>query len=47
MLEKVINELRPNSPELVDEIDEKETKLNTTNAQIYFKNGLIYGPAIA
>lgn len=38
MLEKIINELRPNSPELVDEIDEKETKLNTTNAQIVFKN---------
>ena len=32
-------ELRPNSPELALEIDDKETKINGTNAQIVFKNG--------
>ena len=31
-------ELKPNSPELAAEIDEKETKINGTNAQIVFKN---------
>ena len=38
MLEKIIQELKPNSPELAAEIDEKETKINGTNAQIVFKN---------
>lgn len=31
-------ELKPRSPELAAEIDEKETKINGTNAQIVFKN---------
>ena len=31
-------ELKPNSPELAAEIDEKQTKINGTNAQIVFKN---------
>ena len=31
-------ELKPNSPELAAEIDEKESKINGTNAQIVFKN---------
>ena len=31
-------ELKPESPELAAEIDEKETKLNGTKAQIVFKN---------
>lgn len=38
VLEKIIQELKPNSPELAAEIDEKETKINGTNAQIVFKN---------
>lgn len=38
ILEKIILELKPNSPELAGEIDEKETKINGTNAQIVFKN---------
>lgn len=38
VLEKIILELKPNSPELAAEIDEKETKINGTNAQIVFKN---------
>lgn len=38
-LEKIIYELKPLSPELCLEIDEKETKINGTNAQIVFKNG--------
>lgn len=32
-------ELKPNSPELAAEIDEKESKINGTNAMIAFKNG--------
>lgn len=31
-------ELKPKSPELAAEIDERETKINGTNAQIVFKN---------
>lgn len=38
VLEKIILELKPNSSELAAEIDEKETKINGTNAQIVFKN---------
>ena len=38
VLEKIIQELKPNSPELAAEIDEKETKINGTNAQVVFKN---------
>lgn len=38
VLEKIILELKPNSPELAAEIDERETKINGTNAQIVFKN---------
>lgn len=37
-MEKIIQELKPNAPELAVEIDEKETKINGTNAQIVFKN---------
>lgn len=36
--EKIMLELKPNSPELAAEIDERQTKLNGTNAQIVFKN---------
>ena len=39
VLEKIILELKPNSKELAAEIDDKETKINGTNAQIVFKNG--------
>lgn len=39
VLEKIILELKPNSPELAAEIDEKESKINGTNAVIVFKNG--------
>lgn len=39
VLEKILLELRPNSPELAAEIDDKQTKINGTNAQIVFKNG--------
>lgn len=39
VLEKIILELKPNSPELAAEIDEKQTKINGTNAQIVFLNG--------
>lgn len=38
VLEKILLELKPNSPELEAEIDEKETRINGTNAQIVFKN---------
>lgn len=41
VLEKIITELKPNSPELCNEIDERQSKINGTNAQIIFKNGLI------
>lgn len=39
VLEKIINELKPNSPELAYEINDKETHLNGTIAQIVFHNG--------
>lgn len=39
VLEKIILELKPRSRELAAEIDERETKVNGTNAQIVFKNG--------
>lgn len=39
VLEKIILELKPNSPELAAEIDEKQSKINGTNAQIVFYNG--------
>lgn len=39
VLEKILLELKPNSPLLAMEIDEKQTKMNGTNAQIVFKNG--------
>lgn len=38
VLEKILLELKPNSPELASEIDDKNTKINGTNAQIVFKN---------
>lgn len=38
LLEKIMLELKPNSPELAAEIDEKQSKINGTNAQIVFKN---------
>lgn len=36
VLEKILYELRPGSPELQFEIDDRQTKLNGTNAQIVF-----------
>ena len=38
VLEKIMLELIPNSPELAAEIDMKQTKINGTNAQIVWKN---------
>lgn len=38
VLEKILLELKPMSPELAAEIDEKETQINGTNARIVFKN---------
>lgn len=38
VLEKIMFELKPSSPELAAEIDEKETKINNTTAIIAFKN---------
>lgn len=38
VLEKIILELKPISPELCAEINDKETKINGTNAQIVFNN---------
>lgn len=38
VLEKILLELKPLSQELAMEIDEKETKINGTNAQIVFRN---------
>ena len=38
VLEKIILELKPGSPELQAEIDEKETKLNGTMARVVFNN---------
>lgn len=39
VLEKILLELKPKSPELAFEIDDKQTKLNGTEAKIVFKNG--------
>ena len=39
VLEKIMLELKPNSPELAAEIDMKETKINGTDAKIVFLNG--------
>lgn len=39
ILEKINLELIPNSPELAAEIDEKQSKVNGTDARIVFKNG--------
>lgn len=39
ILNKIALELKPNSPALAFEINEKETKINGTDAQIVFKNG--------
>lgn len=39
VLEKIMTELKPNSPELAYEIDEKETRTNGNDAKIMFKNG--------
>ncbi len=39
VLEKILLELKPNSPELAAEIDDRQTNINGTNAQIVFKNG--------
>lgn len=38
VLEKILLELKPLSKELAMEIDDKETRINGTNAQIVFKN---------
>lgn len=38
VLEKIIQELKPNSPELAAEIDEKNTKIGGQEPQIAFKN---------
>ena len=38
ILEKIMFELKPGSPELRAEINEKETKINGTNAVLAFKN---------
>ena len=38
VLEKIMFELKPASPELCAEIDEKQSKVNGTNAQIVFYN---------
>lgn len=43
VIEKIILELKPNSPELAAEIDEKNSKLNNTQGIIVFKNGSKYG----
>ena len=39
VFEKIDMELKQNSPELRAEIDEKQTKINGTDARIVFKNG--------
>lgn len=39
VLEKIMNELKPRSPELALEINDKETQMNGTKAIIQFKNG--------
>lgn len=38
VLEKIMLELKPNSPELANEINEKESRINGTDAKIVFKN---------
>ena len=38
VLEKITLELKPKSPELRAEINEKESRINNTSAQIVFKN---------
>lgn len=38
VLEKILYELKPGSPELAAEINDKDTKINGTNAQIMFHN---------
>ena len=38
VLEKIIMELKPRSPELAGEIDDKNTQINNTKAQVAFKN---------
>lgn len=38
VLEKILNEMRPNSPELAMEIDEKETSINGVESILVFKN---------
>ena len=39
VLEKIVTELRPNSPELSNEIDDKNSSINNTNAKLQFLNG--------
>lgn len=39
ILEKILQELLPNSPELANEIDMSKTQINGTNAILVFKNG--------
>ncbi len=39
VLEKILLELKQNSPELVAEIDDKQSKINGTDAKIVFHNG--------
>lgn len=39
VLEKINLELKPNSPELALEIDEKQSRMTNASAQIVFKNG--------
>lgn len=39
VIERIIMELKPNSPELAREIDDKESKLNNTDTKLVFKNG--------
>ncbi len=41
VLEKIINELKPISPELAYEIEDRETRITGNSAQIKFKNGSI------
>lgn len=38
VLEKILYELRPQSAELRAEIDDRQTRLNGTNAQVVFAN---------
>lgn len=41
VLEKIMHEIKPNSPELASEIDDKDTSLSAMKAQIVFKNGSV------